>query len=203
MLEKIMYFMSFLYPLKVLDYLKILNRYLFSAKVKRKFATCGKNFKIDKPSYFRGEQYASIGDDFWADAFLFLQCWDDYKGFKYSPSVSIGDKVHLGLGCHIGCINKVVIGNNVLMGKNVHITDHNHGTITAEEMSVAPINRELFSKGEVIIEDNVWIGDNVVILPGVKLGQGCIIGANAVVSRDVPKNCVAAGIPAVPKKYIK
>jgi len=54
----------------------------------------------------------------------------------------------------------------------------------------------------VIIEDNVWIGDGVVVLAGVTIGEGSIIAANAVVSRDIPPACIAAGAPALPiKKY--
>ena len=150
----------------------------------------------------RGEKNIVIGDDFWADPFLFLQCWDTYKCFKYNPQIMIGNHVHLGFGCHVGCINEIIIGDNLLTGRNVHITDHNHGHINLNEVDVAPIERELISKGKVIIGNNVWIGDNVVILPGAKIGDGCIIGANSVVSSDIPDMCVAAGVPAKPIRHL-
>jgi acetyltransferase-like isoleucine patch superfamily enzyme len=60
----------------------------------------------------------------------------------------------------------------------------------------APIKRSLFSKGPVIIGDNVWIGDKATILPGVSIGNGAVIAANAVVTKDVPAYSVAAGNPA-------
>ena len=63
-------------------------------------------------------------------------------------------------------------------------------------MNVQPRLRQLVSKGEVIIEDNVWIGNNVCILGGVRIGMGSIIGANTVVTKDIPPYSIAAGVPA-------
>ncbi|MNY78908.1 Galactoside O-acetyltransferase [compost metagenome] len=59
-----------------------------------------------------------------------------------------------------------------------------------------PAKRRLYSKGPVIIEDNVWLGEGVVVLPGVTIGENSIVGANAVVTKSIPKNCVAGGNPA-------
>jgi acetyltransferase-like isoleucine patch superfamily enzyme len=59
-----------------------------------------------------------------------------------------------------------------------------------------PSERDLYSKGSVTIEDNVWIGDKVTILPNVRIGEGSVIGANSVVTKDIPPFCVAAGNPA-------
>lgn len=58
------------------------------------------------------------------------------------------------------------------------------------------LERQLVSKGEVVIGNNVWIGDKAAILAGVHIGDGAIIGANSVVAKDVPANCVVGGIPA-------
>ncbi len=58
-----------------------------------------------------------------------------------------------------------------------------------------PIERTL-SSSPIVIEENVWIGESVSILPGVRIGKGSIIGANSVVSRNIPQFCIAAGIPA-------
>ena len=75
------------------------------------------------------------------------------------------------------------------------ITDNAHGLFTEEDLSVPPRRRALVSKGPVIIEDNVWIGDKASVLPGVRIGKGSIIGANAVVTKDVPPHCMAVGNP--------
>ena len=88
------------------------------------------------------------------------------------------------------------IGKNLLTGRWVTITDNGHGSVDFETMQQTPINRRLFSKGDVAIGDNVWIGDKATILPGVTIGDGAVIAANSVVTKDVPAYSVAAGNPA-------
>ena len=105
--------------------------------------------------------------------------------------------------CHIGAINQIIIGDNVLIGSNVLITDHSHGINDDEDIDIAPSKRKLYSKGPVIIEDNVWIGENVSILPNVRIGKNSIIGANSVVLKDVPAYSIVAGNPAKVIKCIK
>ena len=63
-------------------------------------------------------------------------------------------------------------------------------------IGVPPARRKLDSKGPVMVGDNVWIGRCTTILSGVDIGDNCIIGANSVVTGDIPANCVAAGCPA-------
>ena len=82
------------------------------------------------------------------------------------------------------------------MGKKVLITDNAHGTMTPNELETAPNLRNLYSKGPVIIEDNIWIGEKASIMPGVHVGKGSIIAANAVVTHDVPPYCIVGGVPA-------
>ena len=98
----------------------------------------------------------------------------------------------------------IYIGNNVLTGRYVYISDNSHGdTSDITQISIPPINRSLKSKGKVIIEDNVWIGERVCMLSGVKVGYGAIIVANSVVTKDVPPYSVSAGVPAKVLKTIK
>jgi acetyltransferase-like isoleucine patch superfamily enzyme len=68
---------------------------------------------------------------------------------------------------------------------------------------MAPNYRELFSKGAVYIGKNVWIGDKASIMPGVTIGEGCIVGANTVVTKDVPPYSVVVGSPAKIVKTLK
>jgi len=103
--------------------------------------------------------------------------------------------VSVNFRCHIGVINEIRIGDNVLIGSNVLITDHSHGTTSYDDLAQAPTQRNLYSKGPVIIEDNVWIGENVSILPNVRIGQNSVIGCNTVVSKSVPSYCVVYGNP--------
>ena len=87
-----------------------------------------------------------------------------------------------------------------MIGSHVLIEDHSHGTIQEIETPVA--KRNLHSKGPIIIEDNVWIGENVCILENVTIGRCSIIGANAVVTHNIPPYSVAVGAPAKVVKSI-
>jgi acetyltransferase-like isoleucine patch superfamily enzyme len=78
----------------------------------------------------------------------------------------------------------------------VFITDHYHGTTGADDLAIPPLERKLFFKGPVVIEENVWIGEGVAIMPDVTIGKGSVIGANAVVTKSVPPLSVVAGAPA-------
>lgn len=112
------------------------------------------------------------------------------------PRLKIGDGTNIGQNCHLTAINKIEIGNCVLTGKYVTITDNAHGSITIADMQSDPNKRALVSKGPVIIEDNVWIGDKVTICPNVRIGKGSIIGANSVVTKSIPSYSVVVGNPA-------
>ena len=107
------------------------------------------------------------------------------------------------LVCKQGNLHKIKIGNNVLFGSNVFITDHSHGNVSVEEVDIPPNERELYSKGPVVIEDNCWICENVIILPGVHVGYSAILAAGAVITKDVPAYAVAAGNPARIVKVLK
>lgn len=118
------------------------------------------------------------------------------SGAYPTPILEIGENVSMNYRVHIGVINKVIIGNNVLIGSNVLITDHSHGRGDGDERLIPPTKRPLFSKGPVIIEENVWIGENCCILPNVTIGKGSIVGANSVVTHDCPPYSVICGNPA-------
>ncbi len=139
-----------------------------------------------------GAQNIVLGNRVKIDNYSTISTWHSEK---YNPLLQIGDCTEIGAFAHITCINKVSIGNNVLMGKFVTITDNSHGGNTFVELDIPPSKRELYSKGEVAIDDNVWIGDKVTILPNIKIGKGAIIGANSVVTKDVPPFVIACGNP--------
>lgn len=102
----------------------------------------------------------------------------------------ICENTHIGESAHITSINRITIGKNVLIGKNVTITDNYHGEITNSDAQIPPLHCRMYSPGPVLIGDNVWIGDKVVILPNVTIGNNAIIGASTVVTKDVPANAV-------------
>lgn len=106
------------------------------------------------------------------------------------PKVSIGRNTVIGRHCMITAKNEISIGNDVLMGAFVRVIDHNHGT------AAGTIRLQRAEIGGVRIGDDVWIGAGVKILMNAHIGSGAIIGANAVVTGDIPQNAIVAGVPA-------
>lgn len=71
----------------------------------------------------------------------------------------IGNGTSIGDDCHITSTNRIIIGNNVLIGRRVLITDNSHGQCIYEDLLIEPLNRDLYSKGGIVIDDHVWIGE--------------------------------------------
>lgn len=158
--------------------------------------------KLEYPAVILGHSYIKIGKNFSSRARLRIEAYDKYLQESFSPAIIIGDHVCFNFDCHVGCIDKIVIKDNVLIGSRVLIIDHAHGDLTKEYLHIAPALRNLTTKGPVIIEENVWIGEGAAILPNVTIGANSIIGANAVVTKDIPANSIALGIPAKVYKTI-
>ena len=106
--------------------------------------------------------------------------------------VSIGDRSLIGRGSSIVAHESVEIGSDVWTGHNVYITDMNHGY---EDIDL-PISVQNQPEAPVTIGDESWLGHGTVVLPGVHIGRHVVIGANSVVTHDIPDFSVAAGVPA-------
>lgn len=148
-----------------------------------------------------GVKYMQIGTEFAAARGLWLEAIDSYAhtGQIFTPKLVIGDRVNVGEYVHIGCNSYIEIGDDVLMGSKIYITDHNHGVYLgnfADSPSVPPLNRNLTEGEHVVIGARCWIGEFVTILPGVTIGEGCIIGSHSTVTHDIPPNSIAVGSPA-------
>lgn len=174
----------------------ILRREFNTGWLKAEFKSFGNKSVIDRPFTIRGGKFISIGDRVLIGRRVVLTAWDCCSGKKSEPCIIISDDVEIGDESHITCLNKIYIGKGVLTGRKVLITDNSHGAFTKEDLSMDPKLRIPISKGPVIIEDNVWIGEKASIMPGVTIGEGAIIGANSVVTKDVTPYCIAAGCPA-------
>lgn len=121
-------------------------------------------------------------------------------------------KIHIGENCmfgdfnHITAVNNIIFGKGVRTGSNVLITDNSHGHTDGRfpaEFDMKPNDKPIVSSGPVIIGNNVWIGDKVSILPDVRIGDGVVIGANSVVTHNIPSYCIVAGSPAKIVRRIK
>lgn len=113
------------------------------------------------------------------------------KGAEYNPNVSIGDNSGIGINCELnGTVN---IGNNVLMGPEVVFYTSNH---EFKDKDTNIISQGYRLEKQIIIEDDVWIGRRVIILPGVKISKGTVVGAGSIVTKSFPEYSIIGGNPA-------
>lgn len=113
----------------------------------------------------------------------------------YGKNITIGKNVFINSGCCFQDQGGIEIGDGSLIGQQVVIATLNHG--------LAPNDRQSLLPGKVVIGKNVWIGAHATVLPGVNIGDNSVIGAGAVVNKDVPPDCIVAGVPAKIIKKIK
>ena len=130
---------------------------------------------------------------------LFLYCGkgvnvERLAEFGLGRRLKIGDYSGLGVNCRAK--GPITIGDNVMMGPDVIILTRNHST---EDISI-PMRHQGGDEAPVTIGNDVWIGTRVIILPGVSIGDGVIIAAGAVVTRNIPPYCIVGGVPARPIK---
>ena len=149
------------------------------------------------PFRVRGKQYIKIGKGFTTG----FNCRIDalnINNFGEKYLIEIGENVEINDEVHIGATQKIIIEDNVLIASKVYISDHNHGSYKGDEqdspMSI-PKERKIHSS-PIRIEKNVWIGELCCILQGVTIGEGSIIGAMSVVTKDIPPYTIAVGSPA-------
>ncbi|HSH88949.1 MAG TPA: acyltransferase [Ramlibacter sp.] len=108
-------------------------------------------------------------------------------------SVTLGDATFIGCGCELDISQALTIGSHVLIAPGCFITDHGHRHAAGVHIDAQGVDAR-----PVRIGNDVWLGARVVVLPGVTIGDGAIVGAGAVVTRDVAPGAVVAGVPAVP-----
>jgi len=154
------------------------------------------------PIYIRGRKRISFEGAFSCGRRLRLEAFGEKN--TAATLIHIGRDVRFGDDVHIGAIQSVTLGDRVLLASKIFISDHNHGSYSDSEHTdprQAPFDRPL-AGAPVVIEDDVWIGEFVVVLPGVRIGKGSIIGAMTTVTKNVPAYCIAVGSPArVIKRY--
>ena len=185
--------MSYLWPLSCSKGFHAFRDSFYTGYISRRFNHLGRSLFIWKALNIMGERFISIADGCVFEADLQLTA---RQTESHDPQIKIGHNCLFRRGAHITAINSITIGNNLLTGTNVLITDNAHGLSTTESLNLPPRQRPLSSSGPVVIGNNVWLGNNVCVLPGVSIGDGAIVGANSVVTHDIPPFTVAAGMPA-------
>jgi len=189
------------------DLLAYLRDKVTSAFWRNSIARVGRGFHVCRGAQIQGGRFITIGDGFIAGQMLWIEAVQGWAGVTYEPVIEIGNHVTCSQSVHIAAIARVTVGDGVMFGSRIHVTDHGHGRYQGEEQdspNIRPTLRQLAPGKAVLIERNVWLGDGVVVLPGVTIGEGTIVGANSVVSRDLPAGVIAVGSPAAPiKRYDK
>lgn len=151
------------------------------------------------PFDLRGSKYINLGEGLTLgkycrfEVFPHLMVSDERYKIMFGKNVQINDNVH------ICAMKSVKIGDNVLMASHVFISDNSHGSYAGDERDSSPDTpptERLYSTAPVRIGDNCWIGEGVIIMPGVEIGYGCIIGAHSVVNSNIPDRTIAVGAPA-------
>lgn len=182
----------------------ILWRNLYSAYIRHQFRQCGELKLGSTQLHLFGLRYMEFGDQVEMHFNARVQCIDYFQPTDqhFKPRLILHDHVVVQAMCHIGCIDRVEIGEWSTMGARCYITDHTHGGTSREELLLPPRKRPLVSRGPVKIGKYVHLGEGVCVMPGVTIGDYSVIGAGAVVTRDIPPFSVAVGSPAKVIKQI-
>ena len=145
------------------------------------------------PNALFNEQYISIGDGTMFGPEITLSAGMVPGQQMVSDTViTVGDRCLFGKGSGIVGHLEIVIGDDVWTGHHVYITDQNHGYADLD----LPISRQVMPERPVSIGSGSWLGHGTVVLPGATIGRHVVVGANSVVTGELPDNCVAAGTPA-------
>ncbi len=153
------------------------------------FAEFGKGSVLEPPIRLENQGRIAIGRDVFVGPGSCLQTLDP----RGEVALEIGDGTNIAGTCVISAALHVRLGRSVLLARNVYIADHAHAF---EDLSRPVLDQGVNDIRPIEIGDGAWLGQNVVVCPGVRIGRGAVIGANAVVRDDVPDHAVAVGVPA-------
>ena len=161
-----------------------------------KFKALGKRSMIYNPLKINGHWNIAIGEN----VTIQYKTWLAAMPLTGNPNpiLIIGDGTSIGHFNHIYATSSIEIGKKVLTADKVYISDNLHGY---ENINLPIIEQAIKQTNTVIIGDGSWLGENVCVI-GAKIGRNCVIGANSVVTKDIPAYCVAVGSPAkIIKRY--
>ena len=160
------------------------------------FKCFGKKSRIVAPLRLNGKKYIEIGNHVLVQYKTWLACLP-LTGTE-NPKLIIEDNATIGNFNHIYATQKIVIEAHVLTADKVYITDNLH---SYENVEMPVVKQPIKQISEVVIGEGSWLGENVCVI-GAKIGKHCVIGANAVVTKDIPDYSVVVGIPAkIIKRY--
>lgn len=161
----------------------------FSLLASGAFAEFGAHSVLAPPIRIEGEERIAVG----SGVFVGSGCWLHTEGEGTGVALEIGDGSSIGAYSALSAVHSVKIGKRVLTARHIYVSDHSHDFA---DLDVAVRDQGLDKVAPVEIGDGAWLGESVVVLPGVRIGRGAVIGANSVVTADVPDGGIAVGAPA-------
>lgn len=165
---------------------------LWTAIYRRFLGRVGQGTILSRADQILNPHHIFLGDQVGIAHSARLDAIREFGGRTYPGEIHIGDYTSIQPYAHIAAAAPLRIGAYVLTGSRIFITDHNHDFADLE----LPVMYQPLAVASVAVEDCAWLGENVVILKGVTVGHHAVIGANSVVTRDIPPFAIAAGAPA-------
>jgi acetyltransferase-like isoleucine patch superfamily enzyme len=185
--------------LKLQNFLKLKRAKIFTWLLRGDAAYIGKNSVVFPPFNSINIKTLYIGNGVYIGSGAWIETVKKYADHEFNSELRIGDSTCIGHRCHVIACGKMIIGKNITIADNVYISDNIHGF---DDMSCGVMPQPLKVPGPVVIEDEVWLGERVCVMPNVTIGKHSVIGANSVVTKDIPPYSIAVGSPArVIKQY--
>lgn len=149
------------------------------------------------PIVIRGRKFIDFGEQLTTG----VGCRFDIYGTDQDNKIKLhfGKNVQINDYVHMVAMENITIGDNVLMASHVFISDNSHGSYKGDEQDSSPEippTERPYRTAPIKIGNNCWIGEGVIIMPGVEIGDGCVIGAHSIVNKNIPRNTIAIGSPA-------
>ena len=171
-----------------------LGSFIYQLLPPSSLASMGSRSRIAFPRRIRGNKHITIGDRTIIDSGSWIEALQSYRSQRFSPKIKFGNDVQVGRYATITAIEEIEIGDGCLLSEYVYISDHSHNVYTKNDAPL--VKMPLIRKGPVRIGNQCFIGFRSIVMPGVTLGDRCVVGAGAVVTRSFPSNSVIAGVPA-------
>lgn len=159
--------------------------FIYGWLVRRQLRSCGRGLRLRVSTTIQGHHRIAIGRNFWSMGRLYLYA-------NEGGSIEIGDDCTVNTNVQIGAASgRIVLGNCVMIGPNVVLRAANHGMSRG-----TPMRHQPSTPGEIVIEDDVWIGSNAVITANLKIARGTVVGAGSVVTSSTEPYSIVGGVPA-------
>lgn len=175
----------------------LVKREVKSVLYTKRFKKFGNNSVLYKPLIIRAHSDISIGDNTTILNGVRMQVYNDLT--RRDSKLEIGNDCYIGYNNTFLAGGDIIIEDGVLMASNILISSENHSVNPEDDKYYMDQKLECES---VVVGEGSWLGENCKILPGVKIGKKCVIGAGSIVTKSIPDYCIAVGSPAkIIKKY--